>query len=97
MGGLKKYEKLGLREKKNLYGKEIIVVRPVKGCGGGLVKSQAHLRSCVHKRKKELRIGLRVMAAFHTAFHTVKEMRQIVFDRSNLFKTKANAESSVVS
>jgi hypothetical protein len=44
-----------------------------------------------------LRIGLRVMAAFHTAFHTVKEMRQIVFDRSNLFKTKANAESSVVS
>ena len=41
---------------KNLYGKEVIVVGPVNGCGGGLMRGQPHLRSCV-KKKKEFRIG----------------------------------------
>jgi len=37
--------------KKNLYGKEVIVVGPVNGCGGGLMRGQPHLRSCVNKKK----------------------------------------------
>ena len=35
----------------NLYGKEVIVVGPVNGCGCGLVRGQPHLRSCVKKKK----------------------------------------------